>query len=388
MQKILQIAPTPFFADRGCHIRIEGIVRCLSELEFENLVCTYHHGRDVEGVATRRIKAIRNYTQTAAGPSKYKLLADWRLLWLGVKHYRASRPVAIHAHLHEGLLIGLIIKLLFFWRKTPLIGDMQGSLTGELDSHGSFDRLPFLRWPTRLLERILMASATHIVCSSRHSLEKIQSEFSVPSDKISLVQDGADSITPLSRQRRDQLVQQHCLPGGRKIVVYSGALLDSKGLAELKQLLLSCAPDSDRLHFLVIGYPTENLQPFLQTHDLQEMVTLTGQIPFEQLPDYLSLADIAIDPKNSEAGEGSGKMLNYLAAGLPVVAYRTANNLEFLDGSTLLATNDDELYKALISLLDQPTMAEQVSAQNLGRFEQAYSWQVTRAQLKRVYEIL
>jgi len=107
---ILQIAPTPFFSDRGCHIRIEGIVRCLSQLGYNNTVCTYHHGREVDSVKTKRIKAIANYTQTAAGPSKYKLLADWRLLVLCIKEYHRLKPDVIHAHLHEGLLIGLIVK--------------------------------------------------------------------------------------------------------------------------------------------------------------------------------------------------------------------------------------------------------------------------------------
>jgi len=84
---ILHIAPTPFFSDRGCHIRIEGIVRCLTELGHNNTVCTYHHGRDIQGVSTKRIKSIANYTQTSAGPSKYKLLADWRLLKLTTRPF-------------------------------------------------------------------------------------------------------------------------------------------------------------------------------------------------------------------------------------------------------------------------------------------------------------
>jgi len=173
---ILHIAPTPFFSDRGCHIRIEGEVRCLDTLGFQNTVCTYHHGHDVSTVATKRIKNIPAYTQTEAGPSKYKLLADWRLLWLVFRQYRVLKPVALHAHLHEGLLIAFVVKMLFFWRRTPLIADMQGSLVGELETHGTFKRRPYLKWPTALLERILYWCATHIICSNTHSVDKMVNE--------------------------------------------------------------------------------------------------------------------------------------------------------------------------------------------------------------------
>ena len=223
---ILHIAPTPFFSDRGCHIRIEGIVRCLTQLEYNNTVCTYHHGREVTGVSTKRIKAIASYTQTAAGPSKHKLLADWRLLILSIQQYRALKPDVIHAHLHEGLLIGLLIKYLFFWRMTPVFGDMQGSLSGELTAHGSFEKKPFLKWPVIALEWLLMKCATHIICSSQHSLDKIQKEFSINADKISLAQDGADPIEALTEKRRNELLKHWQLPNNKILIVYSGALLD------------------------------------------------------------------------------------------------------------------------------------------------------------------
>jgi glycosyltransferase involved in cell wall biosynthesis len=385
---ILHIAPTPFFSDRGCHIRIEGIVRCLQKLGYDNTVCTYHHGRDVEGVNTVRISTIINYTQTAAGPSKYKLLADWKLLWLAFKQYKRIKPIAIHAHLHEGIVVGIVLKCFFFWRRTPLIADMQGSLTGELESHGAFKRLPVLRWLSHLLERILMWCSNYILCSSRHSLDKIQSEFSIKLEKISLAQDGANPQTVLSKDATEQLKSELGLPLDKTIAVYSGALLNAKGLGELKQLIKQTNAQTNAVHFLIIGYPIENLRDYLQQHELYECCCITGQIEFEKLPRYLALADIAIDPKNSDAGEGSGKMLNYLACSLPVVAFDGDNNREFLPSSTILAHTVSELVEQLIQLHSDPALKRQTALNNLSHFEQNYSWQVTQKQLKSVYSKL
>jgi glycosyltransferase involved in cell wall biosynthesis len=387
-KQILHIAPTPFFSDRGCHIRIEGVVRCLHELGYENTVCTYHHGRDVEGIKTARISTIKNYTQTAAGPSKYKLLADWKLLWLAFKQYRRIKPIAIHAHLHEGIVVGVALKWLFFWRQTPLIADMQGSLTGELESHGAFNRLPILRWLSHFLERILMWCSNYIVCSSSHSLDKIQSEFSIKAEKISLVQDGANHHVALSKDSSERLKSELGLPVGKTIAVYSGALLNAKGLGELKQLIREINTLESAIHFLVIGYPVEDLTDYLNEAGLSESCCLTGQVEFEKLPEYLTLADIAIDTKNSAAGEGSGKMLNYLACSLPVVAFNSSNNREFLPSDTLLANTISEMVEQLVELHSNHDLRRQTALNNLEHFERNYSWKITQEQLHHAYSTL
>lgn len=382
--KVLHIAPTPFFADRGCHIRIEGIVNSLAALGLENTVCTYHHGRDVDGIVTQRISNIKNYTQTAAGPSKYKLWADWKLLWTAFSEYRRQQPSVIHAHLHEGLMIGLCLKLMFFWRRTPLIADIQGSLSGELESHGSFDKIPFLKWPTLQLEKLLLLCANHVVCSSSQSASQITDDFGMPKSRVSLAQDGANATAKPSEHSLAELKSALKIPTDKCVIVYSGALLDAKGLAELKQLILA-NKDNLLLHFLIIGYPTNDLQEFLSTHQLASLCTLTGQLDFSELHKHLFLADIAIDPKCSSAGEGSGKMLNYLACGLPVVAFDSQNNRDFLPKGSELSASLEEMVNQLKVLANDSDKRGSVAAKNFAQFEKNYSWSVTRGQLRVVY---
>lgn len=383
-RRVLHIAPTPFFADRGCHIRIEGVVNCLTGLGFDNVVCTYHHGRDIEQVATARIKPIKNYTKTEAGPSKYKLWADWRLLCLVIREYRKQRPQVIHAHLHEGLLIGLIVKLLFFWHRTPLVGDLQGSLSGELDAHGSFKKWPFLKWPFKAIEWLLMRFSSTLVCSSNFALQKIQTDFGLAEGRLTLIQDGANPPKPLDEQTRDALYTEFELPKNKVIAVYSGALLNAKGLNELKQIILLASKNSE-LHFLVIGYPVNELEGFLHEHDLADRCTLTGQVEFERLPCLLQLANIAIDPKFNDAGEGSGKMLNYIAAGLPVIAFDTRNNRDFLPKGTTLAGTTEDAAQNLLDLVEDSESRSQISETNKAHFLEHYSWAVTQQQLHSVY---
>ncbi len=382
---VLHIAPTPFFSDRGCHIRIAGIVKSLDQLGYRNVVCTYHHGRDFDGVDTRRIATIVNYTQTAAGPSKYKLLADWRLLWLVLREIKRSKPDVIHAHLHEGLMIGLVAKVLYFWKRIALVADMQGSLLGELEAHGAFEKRSWLKRPISWIEFSLLRLARTVVCSSPHSMDKFVAGLKLDPDKLFLVQDGADLPADTTESQTRELKRDLAIPKGKFIVIYTGGLVDSKGLDNLKEII-SRGRDIDRIHFVVVGYPEENLQPYLDGNGLSQICTLTGQVPFEDLFKFLKMADIAIDPKSSDSGEGSGKMLNYLACGLPVLAFDTQNNKEFLPQGTALSASSKDLVRQIQNWMHDTVLIAEISAINLAHFKEKYSWDQTVRQLKLIYE--
>lgn len=47
--RVLMIAPTSFFADYGCHVRILEEARILKKLGCRVTICTYHNGRNLPG---------------------------------------------------------------------------------------------------------------------------------------------------------------------------------------------------------------------------------------------------------------------------------------------------------------------------------------------------
>jgi len=52
------IAPTSFFADYGCHVRILEEARLLQRLGHQVTICTYHNGRNLPGLDIRRTMSI------------------------------------------------------------------------------------------------------------------------------------------------------------------------------------------------------------------------------------------------------------------------------------------------------------------------------------------
>ena len=74
--RVLMIAPTPYFADRGCHVRIYEEARALTKLGHEVCIVTYHLGRDMPGVRVVRTPAVPWYGKLEAGPSWHKPYLD------------------------------------------------------------------------------------------------------------------------------------------------------------------------------------------------------------------------------------------------------------------------------------------------------------------------
>src|SRR5436305_543957 len=95
--RVLMIAPTPFYTDRGCHVRIAGEARALRRLGHEVTVCTYHNGRDLADLDIRRIRRVPWYRKTSAGPSLHKPYLDVMLAALTRRVAREMRPDVIHA---------------------------------------------------------------------------------------------------------------------------------------------------------------------------------------------------------------------------------------------------------------------------------------------------
>lgn len=383
MLRILHVAPTPFFSDRGCHIRIEGIVHGLNARDVGSTVCTYHHGRERDGVETRRIGAIDDYKDTRAGPDPHKYMADIKLWWLVCKSIRQLRPDVIHAHLHEGVLLGWAAKLALLKPRLPLVADLQGSLVGELDSYNYFEKSKGLRKIFKWLESTILRMPAHIFCSSVSSLAMFREEYGISDDSLTLLKDRVEQymVAP-PRQPRDQ---------GPVNVIYSGSLLESKGLSQLLEVLERLLSRRSDVRVVLVGYPTEDVAAYLEGRGLAERCVLTGRVNYENLPDHLAEADIGLDPKLPGAGEGSGKILNYMAAGLPVVAFDSPNNRDFLGlQQDLVPDGSIEGFVSRIEyLVDNAKVRRLEGAHNRERVLRDFTWESgVRSVLDRYAELL
>lgn len=383
--RVLHIGPTPFFADRGCHIRIRGLVLALQRRGVQCSLVTYGLGGDVDGVDTLRIPRIPGYSRLDAGPSPFKYLADALLLLSTCREIVRRRPDVLHGHLHEGALVGWLARNLVFWRRPPLVFDMQGSLVGELERYAYFRGLGLLRRAFAGIEWMIDHLPARIACSSPASLRIARERFGVAADRLQLVADGVDVDEHDANRQRARA--QLGVGDDETLVVYSGSLLPVKGLAALHETIAAAAARGVPVRFLLIGYPTEATAAFLHDRHLEPVCQLTGRVAFEEIGGYLAAADIAIEPKAGDSGEASGKLLNYMAAGLPVVCFDTPNNREILGehGCYASAGSADGLVEGLAELAAGRDAARARGLAGRQRVRAKYSWDASAAILEQLY---
>ena len=298
--RVLKIAPTSFFSDYGCHVRILEEARILRKLGHQVVICTYNNGYDIDGLPIRRTLPLPFQRDVNIGSSKQKVAMDALLAFTGLRAVWTVRPNVIHAHLHEGALLGWAVGLT---RRVPLVFDFQGSLTSEMVDH-HFLRAdgPFFG-PALRLERLIDRLPRAIITSSHHAAHLLQKGFACRSDRVHVIPDcvNADVFVPRGQSGQEDAVAalktELGIPPNRRVVVYLGLLAEYQGISLLLNAarLLVANRERDDLHFLIMGYPAEDYYQGLAAQmGLAGQVTFPGRVPYLDAPRYLALGDVAV----------------------------------------------------------------------------------------------
>ena len=382
------IAPTSFFSDYGCSVRILEEARVLQRLGNEITVCTYRNGQDVPGITIRRTASIPFREHYEVGSSPHKIGFDLLLFWTVLVNALRRRPDVIHAHMHEGALIALVVgKLLGI----PFVFDFQGSLTGEILDHNFLRKGSLFYRPLRWLEETIDRRTPYILTSSHNARELLLREFGCRPEQVWAVPDCVDgeAFYPRSRDEQGALAARKVqlgIPEGRQVVVYLGLLADYQGTDALLEAAARLRQRRQDVHFLIMGFPNvEHYRHRVSQLDLVDHVTLTGKVPYRQARDMLAVGDVAVAPKLS-ATEGSGKVLNYMAMGLPVVAFDTPVSREYLGDEGLYATPPDpaSLAAALERALEDEANGQRGEMLRRRALE-AYAWDRAAETIQRAY---
>lgn len=383
--RVLMVAPNPFFVDRGFSVRVYEQARELMRLGHRVTVCAYHCGRDLPGFDIRRIPSVPWYTEDRVGASAHRLYLDALLLWVSLREAARVRPDVIHGHMHEG---GLIAEIVGRALRLPKVFDFQGALVGELQEKGALGRRgPMLRL-ARWLEGKINRGADVVVASSAEMAEQLGAESGL-GDRIRASMDGVNTHDFRPGLGGEPLRRSLGVPAGRKVVVYLGLLTPYQGVDCLLQAAAVLVRRYPRVHFVVMGYPgVDRYRAMAQSLGVGERVTFTGRVDYARAAEYIGMGDVAVSPKLS-AAEGNGKLYNYMACGVPTVAFDTRVNREILGDCGIYARlgDADSLAESLLQALEDEGLARRLGRAGRARAVEYLSWERVAARLVECYDL-
>lgn len=156
------------------------------------------------------------------------------------------------------------------------------------------------------------------------------------------------------------------------VMVYSGRINKEKGVSELIDAMLRLK-DYPQIKLMIIGGTffgsTNNEDEFIHSlknkaKSIKDRIVFTGFIPYEKMPDYLHLADIAVIPSIWNDPFPT-TVLEAQAMGLPIIATKRGGIPEEVakDNSILLDIDEyfvNNLVHAILDLYENPDRRKQM----------------------------
>lgn len=384
--KVLMIAPTPFFSDRGCHVQIYEEIKALQKENIEVVLCTYGIGRDVSGISTVRCLRLPWHHKLSAGASFIKILILPFLTATVIRMILQFKPDIIHAHLHEGAVIARFCRI--FFRKTKYLFDMQGSLTEELLQHGFIRGHGFWHKFFSFLERQI--SKWFFIITQSESMMKELESLGVPPDRRRNVYDGVDTDVFYPRPFPAMLAERLGIDQTRPRVLYMGLLEPYQGADLMFQAFRAVVMKVSQTQFIVIGYPNiEKYKALCVQYGITDCVRFLGRVDYALLPEYLALSEVAVAPKIAVT-EGDGKIYNYMAMGMTTVAFDRSVSREILEkyGIFSVMENAQSLAEGILQAIENPGLRKKIGEGARQRAVECLSWKVVGQRIHEVYEQL
>jgi glycosyltransferase involved in cell wall biosynthesis len=178
------------------------------------------------------------------------------------------------------------------------------------------------------------------------------------------------------------------------LVVYVGFMGQQDGLDLLLESIEHIVKREKRqdTHFLFIGKGTmlPALQEMAAKKELDRFVTFTGQVPHDEVVNYLSNADVGVapDPKTPMNDNSTMiKIFEYMALGLPVVLFDLKEGRRTAGPAALYAKPNEpvDFANQMNRLLDSAELRRQLGACGRKRIEENMNWEVEKISLLQAY---
>jgi glycosyltransferase involved in cell wall biosynthesis len=386
---IAMVAPCPFPTAQGTQVFIGALARALHRRGHRIHLVTYHYGHQdgggesnagegFNGVGLHRSRPLPVRRKLTSGPSVEKPLIDLLLAVKLDQVVRDRRIDLIHAHNYEGLLAGLLIGRL---RHLPVIFHTHNTMMDELPGYSrtSIGRR-ISRWLGDFLDGQFPRRAQACIAVTPETARYIRER--------GMAADRTRAIPPAVDGERFRAAAGSRSPAVPPVVLYAGNL-DS--YQNLEMVISSFRKIRDRrpdVRLRIVTHaPAAEVTRAAHRWRKRRGIEVIRADSFNDLRAHLQECRVALCPRTSPYGFPI-KLLNYLAAGKPVVVCRgSAQGIEHLENGWVVEDGDrDGFAEAVLRLLEDEPLRRRLSENARRTVRETFSWESLIPRYEEVYQ--
>lgn len=322
--KICMLAACPFPANHGTPGSIRELAEATADRGHEVHVVTYHIGEDLplRGVHLHRIADWTGERGVTVGPTKYRPLYDFQMIFKAIGVVRKHGCDLMHAHGYEAAMAAGCARP--FVRR-PLLYSAHNNMGDELASYDFFKSKRVanaLAWTLdRTVPRLGNRCIPHSVNLQEFLIARGLEKRSEP-----VLNFGID-FENHPRGNRERL-RRECGLGDEPIVLYSGVIDQFQRLDLLIGAMVHVVKRTPRAKLLILtNVPNEKHETALrqqaQRLGIADSVIFNTPQGMEMGIRLLSICDVAVVPRPVAPGFPI-KLLNYMAAKRACVMYASS----------------------------------------------------------------
>ena len=229
-------------------------------------------------------------------------------------------------------------------------------------------------------EQFIYKHADH-VCTNNEALLDYCITMGASINKSSVIHPGVDLNRFFPAPPSSNLQHSLGIAPSDKVLLFMGTIFRFSGLVDLLTEIAPALHSDPLLKFLILGDGEDlgRVKATVSKFDLHNQVITPGRIEYNNLADHLRLGHVALLPFEQALvthGALPGKVLQYLACGIPTIAYPLNGLMSVLknDQGVIYANTSTMMVAEAISIMGNPLKQQGISIKGSESMFEHFNW--------------
>ena len=264
----------------------------------------------------------------------------------------------------------------------------------QLDVTYELVKVPLLKQLTKKYEKFVTSNVTKVLCSAPQ-LTNYAIKMGAKEKNVEYFPLGFDPQIFKPMIKDHQLAHDLGISDNDKVILFVGTIYEFSGLENIIKKFESIKDKIKGIKFIIIGGGPdfEKIKSLIDKKNLGAYVVLTNFKPQHEIPNFISLADVCINPFEINKITDSIipiKIFEYLGCGKPVLSTPLKGTMELLpqEDFGIIYSPFDTFVENLSSLLDNTEKLEELGNKGLDCIVKNHDWNVLSDLLLKKFEDL